>query len=76
MTPDLVSKFCDIGFEVLIEKGAGANCGFSDDLYKAQNVKIIDKIDKILPDIDIIISVQRHDIDFSICKENLVLLAS
>ena len=75
LTPDLVSKFSDIGFEVLVEKGAGANCGFSDDLYKAQNAKIIDNLNKILPDIDIIISVQRHDIDFSICKENLIFIS-
>ena len=40
LTPDLVKRLCDAGHEVTVEKNAGADAGFLDDVYKSAGAKI------------------------------------
>jgi len=76
LTPDVAKKLHDLGFQLYIEKDAAKQSGFLDELYIEYKAKIIDDINKILPDIDIIISVQRHDLDFSKCKDGALFIAT
>ena len=41
MTPDSANQLQKLGFECIIETGAGIEAGFSDAAYKAANVKIV-----------------------------------
>lgn len=42
MTPKNVKILVDAGNEVLVDSGAGAGCGFTDDHYKEAGAKIVD----------------------------------
>lgn len=42
MTPENVKILVDAGNEVLVDSGAGAGCGFTDDHYKEAGGKIVD----------------------------------
>ena len=42
MTPENVKILVDAGNEVLVDSGAGAGCGFTDDHYKEAGAKIVD----------------------------------
>lgn len=42
MTPENVKILVDAGNEVLVDSGAGAGCGFTDELYKEAGGKIVD----------------------------------
>ncbi|MFL5318579.1 MAG: Re/Si-specific NAD(P)(+) transhydrogenase subunit alpha [Myxococcaceae bacterium] len=41
-TPESVKKLRDLGFEVVIEKGAGAGCGISDELFVNAGAQLVD----------------------------------
>lgn len=75
LTPDLVSKYQKIGFEIFVEKGAGEKSANSDEVYKKAGAQIVENISQILPNIDIIASVQRIDIDLSAVKKGTVFVA-
>ena len=75
LTPDLVSKYQKIGFEVFVEKDAGEKSANSNDSYKKVGAQIIENISQILPTIDVIASVQRVDIDLSAVKKGAVFVA-
>ncbi len=75
ITPDIVDKYISLGIEVLIEESAGKNIGIDDQIYKNKGAKIIKDINKIIPQIDILIAVQNTNIDLSKAKENLIFIA-
>ena len=56
MVPDLVSKLTQVGFEVLIENGAGVLAGSSDESFKASGALIVSS--KEISSADVILSVQ------------------
>lgn len=58
LTPDLVSKYTKIGHEVFVESKAGESCGLLDKDFTSVGAKIISDVSAILPEIDIILSVQ------------------
>lgn len=71
--PDAISKLIKSGFEVLIEKDAGLNAGFTDDNYIKHGAKIISNILELYSSADIVLKVQRpidnpsagkHEIEF------------
>ena len=74
ITPDMVKKYQQIGFEVFIEKDAGLNCNFSNQDFLNLNVKIIDNIAEILPQIDIIINVQNNHFPYHLAKDNAIFI--
>lgn len=58
LTPELVSKYQKLGFEVFVETKAGEKSEISDLDYEKSGAKIIQNISEILPQIDVIISLQ------------------
>jgi NAD(P) transhydrogenase subunit alpha len=75
LTPDLVSKYQKLGAEIFVEKNAGEKSSISDSDFEKSGAKIISDISQILSEIDVIISVQRVDIDFSKAKSGVVFIA-
>jgi len=75
LTPDLVSKYSKLGVEVFVESEAGLNSAISNSDYEKVGAKITLDITTILSQIDVIISVQRTDVDFSKAKSGVVLIA-
>ncbi|MBL6665046.1 MAG: Re/Si-specific NAD(P)(+) transhydrogenase subunit alpha, partial [Rickettsiales bacterium] len=72
LTPDLVEKYIKLGFEIFVEKDAGLGSSISNKSFEESGAKIVDDINKLLSEIDIMISVQRIDnIDFSKAKEGM-----
>ncbi len=75
LTPDLVAKYQRLNVEIFVEKGAGENSGVADAVYEKNGAKIVTDINQILPEIDVVISVQRTEIDLAEVKPNLVFIA-
>ena len=75
LTPDVIAKYQKFGLEIFVESEAGKGCNFSDEDYEKNGAKIVKNINEILPEIDIVISVQRHDFDHSKLKPNATFLA-
>ncbi len=75
LTPDLIAKYQKFGVEIFVESKAGEKSGVSDSTYEKAGAKIVADANQILPEIDVIISVQRTEIDLSKVKPNLVFLA-
>ncbi len=57
-TPKTVKKLQSLGFEVLVESGAGALAQFSDDAYQEQGCQIIDSAEELWRQADIVLKVQ------------------
>lgn len=75
ITPELVSKYQKFQTEVFVEAGAGAKSAISDADFEKVGAKIIADIAQILPEIDVIISVQRTEVDFAKAKSGVVFIA-
>lgn len=75
LTPDLVSKYQKFQTEVFVEAGAGLKSAISDADFEKAGAKIILDIAQILAEIDVIISVQRTEIEFAKAKSGVVFIA-
>ena len=58
MVPELVGKLTGLGYEVLVEPGAGEQAEFADEEYAEAGASISDSA---LPDADVVVSVQPLD---------------
>ncbi|KIG13619.1 NAD(P) transhydrogenase alpha subunit [Enhygromyxa salina] len=58
-TPETAKRLQKLGFEVLIESGAGANADFSDDLYTAADCKIVAGAEALWAEADIVLKVRE-----------------
>ena len=58
MTPDSALQLQKLGYECLIETGAGSAAGFSDDAYRAAGVTVVDGADALWSEADIIAKVR------------------
>ncbi|MBV8549271.1 MAG: Re/Si-specific NAD(P)(+) transhydrogenase subunit alpha [Alphaproteobacteria bacterium] len=58
-TPDTVKKYRGLGFDVVVETGAGAAASFYDDQYVAAGAQIAADAASLLHDADIVLKVQR-----------------
>ena len=54
MVPELVGKLTDLGYEVVVEPGAGDRAEFSDEEYAEAGATVTDDL---LPEADVVISV-------------------
>src|SRR3954468_2882180 len=54
MVPELVGKLTDLGYEVLVEPGAGARAEYDDELYAEAGATVTEDL---LPDADVVLSV-------------------
>ncbi len=59
IVPDVASKLIKKGFQVLVEKDAGVNAGFTNDDYEKSGAKIIPNLLELYNQSDIILKVQR-----------------
>lgn len=59
LTPAGVSVLVEGGNDVLLEKGAGKNSGFSDEEYRAEGARIVDTPQEIFQRADMIIKVKE-----------------
>lgn len=75
LTPDLVGKYQKFGFEIFVEARAGEKSFISDEIYEKSGAKIVVDIYQILAEIDVVISVQRIDIDLGKLKADAVFIA-
>jgi H+-translocating NAD(P) transhydrogenase subunit alpha len=75
LTPDLVAKYQRLNVEIFVEKDAGEKSGIADEVYEKSGAKIIADINQILSEVDVLISVQRTEIDLTKVKPNLVFIA-
>jgi NAD(P) transhydrogenase subunit alpha len=58
-TPETAKRLQKLGFEVLIERGAGAKADFSDELYTAAGCTIVDGAAALWAEADIVIKVRE-----------------
>jgi NAD(P) transhydrogenase subunit alpha len=75
LTPELVTKYQKLGVEIFIESGAGEKSAISNADFEKSGAKIVSDISQILPEIDIIISVQRTEIDLTKTKPGAAFIA-
>ena len=57
-TPDVAGQLEKLGFEVLVEAGAGAESSFSDDAYRAAGCEVIGNAADLWSQADIILKVR------------------
>jgi NAD(P) transhydrogenase subunit alpha len=58
-TPETAKRLQKLGFEVLVERGAGAKADFSDELYEAADCKIIPGTEALWSEADIVLKVRE-----------------
>lgn len=58
-TPDTVKKYISLGFEVVLEAGAGVESQISDELYIAAGAAIEADVTKLYQGADVVLKVQR-----------------
>lgn len=59
LVPDVAGKLIKKGFEVLIEKDAGLNAGFTNEDYEKVGVKVLTDLNELYSKSDIVLKVQR-----------------
>jgi NAD(P) transhydrogenase subunit alpha len=57
-TPDVASKLIKSGFQVYVEKDAGLNAGYSNEMYEKAGAKVVD-LDELYSAADVVVKVQR-----------------
>ena len=57
-TPDVAGQLQKLGFEVLVERGAGEPSSFTDDAYREAGVEVVDSADALWSAADIIMKVR------------------
>ncbi len=79
--PDVVSKFIKAGFELQVEKDAGLNAGFTNEMYESAGSKVIDNLNDLYSSADLVLKVQRpldhpeagkHELD--LMKDGTILI--
>jgi len=77
VSPDTVKKFKGLGFDVVVETGAGAGASISDDVFREAGASLAADAASALADADIVLKVQRPlDEEVGLLKEGAVLIGS
>ena len=58
ITPDLISKYNKIGYEVLVEAGCGLGSNIADQDYKDVGANVVENIAEIISSVDVLLKVQ------------------
>jgi len=75
-SPDTVKKFKALGFDMVIESGAGVGAAMTDEAYKAAGAAIAPDEASALKDADIVLKVQRPEAsEVALMKSGALLLA-
>jgi len=73
-TPDVAKQLIKLGFEVLVESGAGEGSSFSDAAYTDAGVTVAESAKAIWDDSDIILKVRSLEFNSSLNSEEVDLL--
>ena len=74
-TPDTVVRLAKLGLEVSIERGAGAEAGFSDAAYEEAGATLVSGADTLFADADIVAKVRApSDAEIALLREGTVLI--
>jgi NAD(P) transhydrogenase subunit alpha len=57
-TPDVASKLIKSGFQVYVEKDAGLNAGYTNEMYEKAGAKVVD-LNELYSSADVVVKVQR-----------------
>ncbi len=75
ITPDIIKKYTDIGFEIFLSKNYGSHLGIDDKNYIDLGVKLFNDDKEVLNNSDIIVQLgMLSDNKSSLIKENQVLI--
>ena len=74
VVPDVASKLIKAGFQVHVQKDAGLKAGFTNDKYESAGVKVIDNVEEIFNSSDIILKVQRPQVNPELNKHEIDLI--
>lgn len=72
---EIIAKYKKLGVEIFVEAKAGEKSMLSDENLKDAGVNVVSDINQILSEIDVIISVQRTDFDYSKVKKGVIFIA-
>ena len=76
LSPDVVKDLVKKGFSCAIEKGAGANSYFADDLYTAAGATIVNDRKELFAGADVVMSVNAPSVqDIANMKKDSILLS-
>lgn len=75
ISQELISRYKKFDIEILIESGAGEKSSISDEDFKKAGAEIVKDVTSVISKVDIIISVQRTDIDLSKAKKGAIFIA-
>ena len=67
LTPETAGRIQKLGYELRIQKGAGADANFSDEAYREAGVEVVDKVGDVWKGSDIIMKV-RPPVDAEVKK--------
>ncbi len=59
LTPDSAQQLHKLGHECLVEAGAGAGAGFSDEAYRAAGVTVVERAEALWQEADVIVKVRE-----------------
>ena len=73
-TPDVAKQLIKLGFEVLVESGAGEGSSLSDAAYMEAGVNVVEGPKEVWDDSDIILKVRSLEFNSSLNSEEVDLL--
>ena len=77
ITPDIIKKYIDLGFEIQLPKDYGAHLGISDKQYTDLGVEILNNENEILNNSDILVQLNLYNNDqVSNLRENQILIGT
>ncbi|MFZ0455298.1 MAG: Re/Si-specific NAD(P)(+) transhydrogenase subunit alpha [Ignavibacteriaceae bacterium] len=74
VVPDVASKLIKAGFQVNVQKDAGLRAGFTNDKYESAGARLIDNVEEIFNSSDVILKVQRPQINPELNKNEIDLI--
>jgi H+-translocating NAD(P) transhydrogenase subunit alpha len=77
-TPEVIGHLKKLGFEVLVEAGAGAGAHFSDAAYTESGATVVDNAKSVWSDSDIILKVRGPELngdEINLLKEGQILIS-
>ena len=77
-TPEVIGHLKKLGFEVLVEAGAGAGAHFSDAAYKEAGATVVDNAKSVWSDSDIVLKVRGPELngeEINLLKEGQILIS-
>ena len=77
LTPEVIKKYIDLGFNLFLPNNYGSHLGFDDKDYKSLGVNFLDSEKEIVDNADIIIQLGiPEEKKLSLLKENQTLIGS